>query len=726
MRFFLLSVILIFLLPCALAQQTPHNVQGRVFNDNALGNGAHNGVAVLINETVLNLQVFTRTNAPPLPQFLGSYSASITGIDGNLIIAAAWNTTHFGMANTSLLSTTTSLDIHLNFTRGSEANVSILLPLNNSILNTTDSFNVTANITFFVKNAIGCEATLVFSDHSIANVTLDQSSTISLGDIMVANPLASNFTVVTWNVSGIKEGKVNASISVRCQSDVVQLESSKESHGLTIRDTTTPFVSLLSPQNNSWIQSNVTFIYNVTENTGLFNCSLLVDGLLNQTSDGVLPGIITNFTLNDTPEGGHTWMVSCVDNGSSTLQGNSTFRSFIADHTPPNITLLFPLNNSPMENYTIMFHYNVSDNFNATNCSLAVNEIARWTNHTIFLNSSNNFTYTLPGGNYNWSVNCSDNAQNTGASGFFSLFSADLKIAPSDIVRNKANPASNEIVEINATVHNLGPANHTLNATVIFFEHDLFFETSIALLNYSVNITSQGNANLSLNYTTRVGSYAIVVKVDTPLFQNGSVIESLESNNIANITIPIPPYHTFYGDVLPGIILDTFSNKTVFQWLNSSSIGNIYAADTDSSITFTSLMPLGRNASMNITSDDFSELDLALNTTNLTDSINRTYTFDGWANTTLNFTLFSRFVTDVPVANSTNSSNFVTGILWDSSDSLNGNYSGAEDVVFLTRMNQDMQGRYGVYDYELRIPANLEGYSTLDLQDSISFYRELQ
>ena len=79
------------------------------------------------------------------------------------------------------------------------------------------------------------------------------------------------------------------------------------------------------------------------------------------------------------------------------------------------------------------------------------------------------------------------------------------------------------------------------------------------------------------------------------------------------------------------------------------------------------------------------------------------------------------------MANSINNSNFVTGILWDSSDD-DGDYefneSGKEDLVFVTQINTSSQGAYGIYDYELRVPARLREYSTTD-SSAAAFYLEL-
>jgi hypothetical protein len=712
--------IVVFLMPIAESQPAPHDIAGRVFN-NASGTGVPNGVIVWAFDNVTKAFSQTQVSAPPSPEFAGSYSLTISGNDNDFVYMASYNATHYGFGNLTLLPTTTFYNLTLNHTRGSEPNVTILTPLDGGLVNTSVVFNVTANVSIAFGNGTDCNATISFSTNA-ANITQDQNFTNSLGNISYRN-----HTLTTWNVSGMRDGKLNITVSVRCTSDAYYLyRSNEDSNAVTVIDTTPPTVNLQTPLNNSWLPRNITFWYNVTENTGIRNCSLFIDSKLNQTSYTLPASTSLNFTLNETPEGSHSWFVSCTDNGSRSLEGNSTFRVFTADATPPNITLLFPANNSAMENYTLFFQYNVTDNFNATNCSLIMNGQAVQTNFSISLNISNNFTYTTSGGDYNWSVNCTDNSYTIGASGYFRLLSADLKINASDIIVTTFAPVAKQSIWINATIFNLGSANHTRNATVQFIEHNLYDGINTILANFTVNITSGGNATLNVSYLVHVGDFAIIVEADVPLATNGTVVEANESNNKANITIVVPSYHVFYGDVVADILLATSSSSQVFAWLNATSTaGNIYATDTDSTVSFSTLRPLGRNQSYNRTFDDFAELDLALNTTNLTTSINRTYTADSWANYTRNFTIFNEFITDVPVVNSTNNSNFVTGILWDYSDSTNGNYTGVQDVVFITRINRRATGLYGSYDYELKLPANLERYITPNLQDSVNFYREI-
>jgi len=62
--------------------------------------------------------------------------------------------------------------------------------------------------------------------------------------------------------------------------------------------------------------------------------------------------------------------------------------------------------------------------------------------------------------------------------------------------------------------------------------------------------------------------------------------------------------------------------------------------------------------------------------------------------------------------------------LWDSSDANNGEYNGTQDVVFITKLNNNAPGRYGIYDYEIKIPVRLREYDTAD-SNNVYFYYDL-
>jgi len=113
-----------------------------------------------------------------------------------------------------------------------------------------------------------------------------------------------------------------------------------------------------------------------------------------------------------------------------------------------------------------------------------------------------------------------------------------------------------------------------------------------------------------------------------------------------------------------------------------------------------------------------------LNSSLFPDSVNTTYTENGLSRYLDNYTVFGTSILNVSVANSTNNSNFVTGILWDASDANDGSFNGTQDIVFISKINQQQQGAHGIYDFEVRAPSRLELYTGPDL-DRVVMYMEL-
>ena len=70
----------------------------------------------------------------------------------------------------------------------------------------------------------------------------------------------------------------------------------------------------------------------------------------------------------------------------------------------------------------------------------------------------------------------------------------------------------------------------------------------------------------------------------------------------------------------------------------------------------------------------------------------------------------------MPASFTTNTSSFVTGILFDSADG--ATYDGSQDLIFITIINGSQVGSFGTYDYEVRIPSELG--SLVGAVDSVS------
>jgi hypothetical protein len=85
--------------------------------------------------------------------------------------------------------------------------------------------------------------------------------------------------------------------------------------------------------------------------------------------------------------------------------------------------------------------------------------------------------------------------------------------------------------------------------------------------------------------------------------------------------------------------------------------------------------------------------------------------------------VFSRTIYNVSVMNSTNTTTFETGLLWDKSDG-GAQYTGTQDLLLLSELNAAQQSFAGLSDFELRIPATLRELKGTN--DIVVFYGEIR
>lgn len=276
----------------------------------------------------------------------------------------------------------------------------------------------------------------------------------------------------------------------------------------------------------------------------------------------------------------------------------------------------------------------------------------------------------------------------------FVVFTSNITFSPEPLVEN-----SN--VTINVTVTNIG-LTWADNVTVLIINN----ATGDVLENHTIaNFSSGETEYIFTSLTPGVGFRRIDVRIDPGNLFN----ESNESNNNASRWLNVSSWHTLYGFASRSIVLGG-GNLMAFVWETNISSGNIYAADSDASINWGALYAIGINTSGNVATEDFVDVDVLLNLSEAFDNVSTLYSSDGTlALQTRDFFVYNDVVVNVPVAFSTNLSSFVTGLLWDSSDSFNGEFDtvDAEDVVVVTSINTSEVGSYGVYDYEMRIPSGL-------------------
>jgi len=126
-----------------------------------------------------------------------------------------------------------------------------------------------------------------------------------------------------------------------------------------------PTITLHYPENLSNTSSTTTtFNFTATDNYySVLNCSLLINGTVNQTDLSTSSGTVTEFTVSNLGENGYSWTISCND--SSSRVNTSEMRTFTVDTSKPIFNSLTTTPSSaneldPMGNITESA--NVTDN----------------------------------------------------------------------------------------------------------------------------------------------------------------------------------------------------------------------------------------------------------------------------------------------------------------------------------------------------------------------------
>jgi hypothetical protein len=123
----------------------------------------------------------------------------------------------------------------------------------------------------------------------------------------------------------------------------------------------------------------------------------------------------TDFELGDGLEDGdYTYFASTEnfqDDTNQTETRTITISSVAVADIPFNVTIIDPVNNTYNDTTnTIDFQYNASGS-NIDNCSLIINGAINTTDTSITEEEVNEFQTTLNNGDYNWSVNCTNNTR---------------------------------------------------------------------------------------------------------------------------------------------------------------------------------------------------------------------------------------------------------------------------------------------------------------------------
>lgn len=319
----LVVIIIMTVFLVSAAPPTPKGISGYIYFSDGITQ-VPLGTSYYINDTTSGFFVQDVTSLP-IPGNSGYYSKTIQGNNGDNVTVRAWNQSHYGETNVTIQGNTKGVNVTINILRGAEPAVNITSPPGDSVKNDSAYFTVLSNLTLYGADGTGCNATVSYSNTSVLQSYNNQPTTINYGNLS-----RGWTTIVTWNISGISVGSSNVTVNFTCSNEAAlkfeDLKNTDTVFNISINDTTPPVINLMYPQNDTTIGAGlITFQYNVSDISNLTNCSLYLNGALNQTNNSPQTDITLNFaqTLGS---GQHNWSVACYDsNGLRGVSLNYTF-----------------------------------------------------------------------------------------------------------------------------------------------------------------------------------------------------------------------------------------------------------------------------------------------------------------------------------------------------------------------------------------------------------------
>jgi len=419
-------------------------------------------------------------------------------------------------------------------------------------------------------------------------------------------------------------------------------------------------------------------------------------------------------------EGNFSWNCLVSDVFGISTYASENF-SFSVDLTKPVISSIVVNDSHVCGNTNVRVNCSTFDNFSGIDEVVvrARNFESEQNYSAIFLEGDTYYADIFLSKVGEWNISCivSDNTGNIALSSIiFDEYSDSADLIVDSVFFDELDPVEGQGVFVNATLHNQGCLSAD-DFLVGFYNGDPDVLGVQIGENQTISIPGFSSFNVNLTWKAEIGISELFVLADV----DDSVSEYNDSNNKNSSVISVGSWQEFYGNISGDKILSSSFSFNMSAWFNESSFGgNIFVSDSESDINWFALQAIGRAVDNSTASNDFSDIDDLLGMNFFKDSVsdifqNKTYS---------SFVVNKRTISNVPVVNSTFNSDFVTGVLWDMDDDIDGEFSQAdkEDLVFVTNVQMGNQGAYGNYDYELKIPVRLREYYSADTTDVYLYY----
>ncbi|MFC1648667.1 PA14 domain-containing protein, partial [Nanoarchaeota archaeon] len=405
------------------------------------------------------------------------------------------------------------------------------------------------------------------------NVTFNFTVIDNLASTLFCN-LTTNETIINLNVTNNSIATYNMSFrdgdynwSVVC----VDTANNQDYTGIiNFTVDAPPLVNLVSPLNNSrTANTTISFTYTPYDPYGLENCTLVLDGVHNVSSDSILNNQAQSFLADNITEGDHNWTVQCIDEAPDFNPFTPAIENFTIDISGPTINLTYPGPAQTLNQNNVTFNYTPSDHALNTfnNCTIRVSDSGgERINYTNEIEGTAHVKMMgdLADGQHFWNVTCVDDLGNVGFSGTanFTINQPDLDTDDSRLTFNETNPDLNSNITIVLNVTNLGGVTAN-NVIVEFWEGERYSGTAIG--NDTITVAVNASVLASVTWIITSGYHSIYAYVDPD-----NLLEELnESNNNATtnisaifVNITSPPNNTLTTDTTPSINFTAYDYTT--------------------------------------------------------------------------------------------------------------------------------------------------------------------
>jgi len=333
-------------------------VKGTVYQKDE-SSQVESGLIVYVNNTNLSIIETTQTYGPPV--FPGIYSATINSTPNDLIYVWAMNETDWGYNYGVMEQTQVEIDLNLNISRDPELSVLILFPENNTEFNSSQTINITANITVFRGSGTDCNAMLSFLNPNIFTLSTGETYTHYFGDLDWMETVTT-----TWDIDYGYDGITNITVSAECSNSDLVFEflgqDNAEAVNISNIDISPPVILINLPSNNSRRNNPVLFEYNVSDGSGVMNCSLFLNGLLTNTTFYPEKDKMINFSYSLIQKN-NQWYINCTDNSSRKNTGTSGVFNLTLNDYPylSNLVIEDPFDLYAGSNRTLFCNGTVTD-----------------------------------------------------------------------------------------------------------------------------------------------------------------------------------------------------------------------------------------------------------------------------------------------------------------------------------------------------------------------------